>query len=75
VAGDWEAMMAALVDSREIGQAVCEALGVDINATRKITLTLCAGEIVFAEIEQMPEQEAVEKVIKVLKAYRWKESE
>ena len=62
------------VSSMEIGQAVCDALKIDIDGVASLEIKLRYDQPVTVTVERHLNREEGEKLISVLKAYRWQET-
>jgi len=61
--------MAHLVHSLEIGKVICDALGIDVQKTDSIVITIKPDEYVTINIQQKMKIEEEPKIISVLKQY------
>ena len=60
--------------SREMGQQICDAIGVAADGVTSIEIKAEVGDAARVVIERFLDREEGKKLIQVLKAYRWEQS-
>jgi hypothetical protein len=61
------------VTTYDVGKDICDALGLDPDMVRSVTIKFEVPSLVIAEVEQFIDKEQSEKLMKVLNAYKWEE--
>lgn len=67
--------MSNVASGRDLGKEICEAIGIEPNLVRSISITASVDEVAIVTIERLVSAEAAQSLVELFKKYQYETEE